>query len=98
MNEVGIMTAIEAYKSLGILGFLIVAMVVAFAFMVWRIVRTQDRITSLQDNLFAKMNTMCSTLAVHDRQGQEIHESMGKAEFCLTGIKTQLAEIKGKIR
>lgn len=96
MEDVSVV-AIKAYESLGALGFLIVAMALAFCFLVWRVVKTQDKISQTLDSLFAKSDAIGTILAAHDRQGQEINDKIGKAEGCLTVLKTQVAEIKGRV-
>jgi hypothetical protein len=91
-------TAVKSYETLGTLGFLIVAMVLAFCFLVWRIVITQDKMLTTLDCLYSKYDTMSALLTAHDRQGQQIGDTLDKAGDCLTSLKTQVAEMKGMIR
>jgi len=96
MGEIGA-TGVTAYQQLGALGFLIVAMVLAFAFLVWRIVKSQDRTTTLQDKMFERLDTLCSVLAMHDRQAQGMDGKLDASALCMTNIKVQLGRIEGVV-
>lgn len=65
-----IQTAASIMQELGLLAFLILVLALAFCWMTYRIVRTQDRIALLQDRLLEKMGE-------HDSRGALIQQKAG---------------------
>ena len=96
MPEV-VKTAAEIYRELGALAFMILAGCIAFAWMVWRIVKAQDRITATQDKMLEKLSS-------HDQRAEDMHSTCkthGSAINALTRdvgeLKTDVAELKGRV-
>ena len=90
-------TAAEIYRELGALAFMILAGCLAFAWMVWRIVKAQDRITATQDRMLEK-------LSKHDQRAEDMHgtcKEHGSQIDSLTRdvgeLKTDIAELKGRV-
>ncbi len=90
--------AVAAYQRLGALDFLIFGMALSLGFLIWRIVKTQDKIVTTQDNLFSKMEAMNNSLSVHDRQAQEMSDRIEKGVDCLNTVKTSVAKLEGRLK
>ena len=90
-------SAASIYKELGILAFLVISFVccaiVALGFLIWRISKTQDRITLLLDKLFASSDAICQTLAVHDRQAQTAVGDLKDLMKNITDVKSTVESI-----
>lgn len=70
-------------QELGIFGFLILVGAIAFAYLVWQIVKTQNRIADKLDNI-----NVC--LSTHDRQGQGIGTVCNSTHEIVTRIDTNV--------
>jgi len=82
--------AITTYKELGAIAILILAGLFGLGFLIWRITKTQDRITTLLDKLFACTDEQRLKLGVHDRDGQGIRDDV-------KDIKDIVTRIEGKV-
>ena len=89
--------ATSIFKELGALAFLIVVGALAFVYLVWRIVLAQDRITATQDKMLEKLSS-------HDQRAEDMHvtcKEHGTQIDALTRdvgeLKTDVAELKGKV-
>lgn len=80
-------TAAELYHQLGALAFLIVCGALAFLFLVWRIVKTQDAIS----DRFARMDARQAT---HDQRAQDMHATCKDHGAQLHDLREGLGEVK----
>ena len=86
--------AANLYRDLGALAFLIIAGALSFAYLVWRIVKAQDKISATLDRVNERQS-------MHDQRSVDMHltciehgKQLGELRTEVAGFKT---EMKGEL-
>jgi len=103
-----ITTAATIMQELGILAFLILVGALAFCYMVWRIVKAQDKIADKLNEVATTFSThhqnaldMHTTCRVHGEQIGYLHKGLNdfKEEITseINGLSTEVAVLKERV-
>ena len=97
-------TAAEVYHNLGALAFLIVCGALAFAYLVLRIVKTQDKISATLDKVNERQSQhdqravdMHATCQDHGIQLHDLRDGLGEVRDGLAGLSTEVKVLKERV-
>ena len=86
-----ISTAAGIYKELGALAFLIICGALAFAWMVWRIVKTQDKISDRLDSISDRQ-------ATHDQRALDMHMTCKEHGAEIATLAKRVGDLSADVR
>lgn len=86
-----ISTAAGIYKELGALAFLIICGAIAFAWMVWRIVKTQDKISDRLDSISDRQ-------ATHDQRALDMHMTCKEHGMAIATLAKEVGGLSADVR
>lgn len=85
MQSAATKQAIEVYRELGALAFLIICGALALGYLIWRIVKIQDKISDTQERIEKRLEghdqraqDMHGTCRVHGEQISHLHKGMNE--------------------
>ena len=94
MTNAATKQAIEVYRELGALAFLILCGTLAMGYLIWRIVKIQDKISDTQERIERRLEghdqraqDMHGTCRIHGEQIGHLYKGMGELK---TEVKNEL--------
>lgn len=101
MTSAATKQAIEVYRELGALAFLILCGALALGYLIWRIVKIQDKISDTQERIERRLEghdqraqDMHGTCRIHGEQISHLHKGIG--EFKIE-VKKEISELSREI-